>query len=93
MFAGRIVGRVVATHKYPTMEGMKLLLVQPTDMKGEDQGDIFIAIDTIGTGAGEWVYLVDSKDAGFAFAEELVPIDAAIVGIIDKSDLIDLEVT
>lgn len=91
MYAGRIVGRVVATQKYPTLEGMKLLLVQPTDLSGNDQGDILIAIDAVGTGAGEWIYYVDSKDSAFAFDEELLPIDASIIGIIDKSDLIEIE--
>ncbi len=93
MYAGRIVGRVVATKKYPTLEGKKLLVVQPTTANGEDLGDLLIAVDTVGTGAGEWVYLVDSKDSGFAFQEALVPVDAAIVGIIDSSDLMELEVT
>lgn len=92
MYAGRIIGRVVATQKYPTLEGKKLLVVQPTDASGQNLGDPLVAVDTIGTGAGEWVYLVDSKDAGFAFEEDLVPVDAAIVGIIDSSDLIKLEV-
>lgn len=90
MYAGRIIGRVVATQKYPTLEGMKFLLVQPTTASGIDQGDPIIAVDTVGTGAGEWVYLVDSKDAGFAFTEDLLPIDAAVVGIIDKSDMIEI---
>lgn len=93
MYAGRILGRVVATQKYPTLEGMRFLIVQPTTASGDDQGDPIIAVDTIGTGAGEWVYLVDSRDSGFAFGESLVPVDAAIVGIIDTSDLIDIGVT
>lgn len=93
MYAGRILGRVVATRKYPTLAGMRFLIVQPTTAAGDAQGDPVIAVDTIGTGAGEWVYLVDSRDAGFAFGEGLIPVDAAIVGIIDASDLIDIEVT
>ncbi|AZR72303.1 hypothetical protein BBF96_02175 [Anoxybacter fermentans] len=92
MYTGRIIGRVVATQKYPTLEGKKLLIVQPTDASGKDLGDPLVAVDTVGTGAGEWVYLVDSKDAGFAFDEEFVPIDAAIVGIIDYIDLTEPEV-
>lgn len=92
MYAGRIIGRVVATQKFPTLAGLKLLVVQPTTASGEDLGDPLVAVDTVGSGADEWVYLVDSKDSGFAFEEELVPVDAAIVGIIDSSDLIELEV-
>ena len=91
MYAGRIIGRVVATQKYPTLEGIKLLVVQPTDASGNEIGEPIVAADTIGTGAGEWVYLCDSKDSCFAFTEELLPIDASIVGIIDKADLIKLE--
>ncbi|MCK4259078.1 MAG: EutN/CcmL family microcompartment protein [Halanaerobiales bacterium] len=92
MYIGRIVGRVVATQKYPTLQGMKLLVIQPTDSSGKDDGDSHVAVDTIGTGAGEWVYLVSSKDAGLAFEEELVPVDAAIVGIIDQADLSEVGV-
>lgn len=93
MYAGRILGRVVATQKYPTLVGMRFLIVQPTTATGDDQGDPIIAVDTIGTGAGEWVYLVDSRDSGFAFGEGLLPVDAAIVGLIDSSDVIDIGVT
>ncbi|MBN2056627.1 EutN/CcmL family microcompartment protein [bacterium] len=88
MFAGRVVGRVVATRKDPGLVGAKLLVVECTDWHGNVEGQPVIALDTIGSGAGEFVFYVKSREAAVAYPG-IPPVDAAIVGIIDQVDLED----
>ncbi|MFC1853112.1 EutN/CcmL family microcompartment protein [candidate division CSSED10-310 bacterium] len=82
MNPGLVVGRVVATQKYHSLIGTKLLLIQPTDWQQDPHGDPLIAVDTVGAGAEEFVFYVSSREAAVAH-KEIPPIDAAVVGIID----------
>ena len=87
MHAGKVVGRVIATHKDESLKGVKLLLVQPTDWTGEAEGDILIAADAVGSGSREWIFFVKSREAAVAFPQ-IPPVDACIVGIIDGVNLV-----
>ncbi len=86
MHPGFVIGRVVATQKSEGLTGLKLLLIQPTDWQRNPAGDPLVAIDTVGAGDGEWIFLVKSREA--AVTVPSVPaVDAAIVGIIDGVEL------
>jgi microcompartment protein CcmK/EutM len=87
MMLGRIVGNVVATMKNPSLEGKKLLLVQPIDRQGRDKGRPFVALDSVGAGAGETIYWCRGREASFPFLPAEVPIEATIVGIVDTIDI------
>ena len=50
----RVVGNVVATAHHPAFDGRKLLIVQPLDENGGDQGD-FLAVDMAQAGVGDLV--------------------------------------
>lgn len=82
MHPAKIMGRVVATKKYPNLKGVKLLLLQPTDWEGNPDGDYLVAADAVSAGGTEFVFYVKSREAAVAF-EGVPPIDASIVGIID----------
>lgn len=82
MLPGKVIGRVVATKKEPSLEGSRLLLVQPTDWMGKAQGEPFVALDSVGTGFEEFVFYVSAREAAVT-VESVPPVDAAIVGIID----------
>jgi ethanolamine utilization protein EutN len=87
MQLGQVVGTVVATQKHPKLEGAKLLLVQPQNPDGTPRGTALLAIDSVGAGVGERVLLViEGKAAGEALGRKAAPVDAAIVGIIDRVD-------
>jgi ethanolamine utilization protein EutN len=87
MQIGRVVGTVVATQKHRKLEGAKLLLVQPQAPDGTPRGAALLAIDSVGAGVGERVLLViEGKAAGDALGRKAAPVDAAIVGIIDRVD-------
>lgn len=82
MKSGRVIGRVVATCKDPSLTGLKLLLVRSTDWDGTDQKNTLVAVDTVGAGDSERVFYVESRDASLAVPTN-PPVDATIVGIID----------
>src|SRR5262249_39213833 len=77
MYIGKIIGRVVCSVKDPALHGRKLLLVK------RESGGVVVAIDAVGAGAGETVYVCRGREAAFAFKPEEVPTEAAIVAIVD----------
>jgi len=84
---GKVIGRVVATEKYSDLEGERFLIVQPTDWEFHDRGDPLIATDSVGSGAGEKVIYVESREAGIALGDPVPSTDASVCGIIDDVDL------
>ena len=83
MYLGVVQGTVVAERKVEALAGKKLLLVQPVDDRREPTGDLQVAVDTVQAGVGDLVYLVGSREAALALDPWFVPVDAAIVGIVD----------
>jgi ethanolamine utilization protein EutN len=86
MYLGIVTGTVVAERKASGLEGKKILLVQPVDENKKPVGDVQAAIDTVQAGPGDLVYLVGSREAALALDPHFVPVDAAIVGIVDGLD-------
>lgn len=82
---GIIVGQVVATRKDERLVGCKLMIVEPIDKK-KSSPDSFIAVDTVGAGVGETVIYACGSVASRAMRDLTAPVDAAIVGIVDKID-------
>jgi ethanolamine utilization protein EutN len=82
MHPAKIIGTVVATKKYETLVGFKLLILQPTDWEGNAKDDYIIAVDAVGAGEGEFVFYVESMEAALVFDSRPV-VDASVVGIID----------
>jgi len=83
MQIARVIGAVVATIKDPSLDSIKLLLVQPIGADGEDVGRPIVAVDSVGAGVGERVFFVRGKEASFPWHPIEVAADAGIVGIID----------
>lgn len=88
MYLGRVIGTVVATRKTPGLEGIKLLMVQPLDHAGKPTRGPEVACDpSVRAGPGDLVSLVGSREAALAMPDTFVPVDAAIVGIVDSVDV------
>jgi ethanolamine utilization protein EutN len=83
MQLARVIGTVVASQKYEGLEGAKFLLVQPLDHAQKPVGGPAVAVDTVRAGPGELVYTVGSREAALALTPWFVPVDLAIVGIVD----------
>lgn len=88
MQLGRVIGTVVSTQKHGKLEGAKLLLVQPLTLARTPRGVPILTIDSVGAGVGETVLVVvEGRAAGEALRRKAAPVDAAIVGIVDRIDL------
>jgi len=84
MQIGKVVGCVWATVKNPSLEGQRLLIVQPLTPELQDTGKQLICADATGAGAGELIYWCRGKEASFPFLPAEVPTEATIVGIVDQ---------
>jgi microcompartment protein CcmK/EutM len=89
MFLARVTGSVVATQKVRSMTGHKLLIVEPlrVDPQNRDKligtGRSFVTVDTVGAGLGEMVLIVQGSSARLTPETDKLPVDAAIIGIVD----------
>ncbi|HEY1168621.1 MAG TPA: EutN/CcmL family microcompartment protein [Candidatus Limnocylindrales bacterium] len=89
MQLARVIGTVVATVKTPGLEGIKLLVIQPLDRSLKPTGGQLVAADAIHmAGPGELVYFVAAREAAQAMPDPFVPVDHAIVGIVDAVSLL-----
>jgi len=85
MHLGRVIGTVVATEKTPDLEGVRFLIVQPLTRDLANRGRPVIAADGVHmAGPGELIYYVGSREAAQAMPEPFVPVDHAVVGIVDQ---------
>lgn len=98
MLLAKVIGTVVATRKDPRLEGRKLLIVAPlTPEEIEKHGasaaqaagkaNYLVAVDTVDAGYQETVILVQGSSARMAATCKDVPVDTAIVGIVDTVTL------
>lgn len=84
----RVIGTLVATQKATGLEGVKFLVIQPLDKHRQPVGEPVIAADgTAQAGPGELVFIIASREAALALPEPFVPVDHAIVGIVDEADV------
>ena len=84
MRLARVIGRVIVTIKNLSLDGQKILLLKHVNDAGSPSGDAFVALDSVGAGAGELVYYVAGKEAALPFSHPGIPSDATIVGIVDS---------
>ena len=84
MKIGRVVGTVVSTISAPVFEGRRLLLCDVLDAAGEPDGSYLICVDTVGSGAGEAVLILDEgNSARQVLGLAAGPVRAVVVGIVD----------
>ena len=50
MRLARVEGNIVATRKHPSLDGWRLVVCQPINLEGEDDGTPIVAIDPYGSG-------------------------------------------
>jgi len=85
MDIGKIIGKVVATVKDPSLVGLRLFVVQRISQNHEPVGSAIVAVDVDGiAGIGDIVYVVSGGDAAFAHANREIPTDITIVGLVDS---------
>ena len=84
MLLGKIVGTAVATVKTPELAGIKLLVVQPLNKHLEPIGNLQVTADAAQqAGFGDIVFMVRAREAALSLEETFVPVDLAVVGVVD----------
>ena len=85
MQLAKVVGTLVASQKYTGLEGVKFLVIQPLNKHQEPEGEPVVAADaTAQAGPDMLVFVVASREAALALPVKFVPVDHAIVGIVDE---------
>jgi ethanolamine utilization protein EutN len=85
----RVIGTLVATRKAEGLEGVKFLIVQPLDKQRQPAGEPVVAADgTAQAGPGELVFIIAIREAALTLPVTFVPVDHAVVGIVDEVDIV-----
>ena len=82
MILGKVIGNLTSTRKQENLKGFKFLIIQPRAADGE-AASLLVAIDLFGAGPGEEVLVSTGRAARLAAGREDLPVDAAVVGIVD----------
>jgi ethanolamine utilization protein EutN len=95
MFLARVTGHVVASQKDRSLNGQKLFVVEPLNVKYDEAtkrpaslgntGRAIIALDVVGSGEGQIVMVVQGSSARMTDPTKNLPADAVIVGIVDSA--------
>ncbi len=86
MFLAKVIASVWATRKDENLKSFKLLFIQPLNSRREETGDPIVAVDTVGAGTEETVMYITAREAVIPLPVEMAPVDASIVGIVDRID-------
>jgi ethanolamine utilization protein EutN len=89
VYFAKVIGTIWATRKDENLRSFKLQLIQPLSALRESVGDPIVAVDTVGAGAGETVFYITAREATIPLLVEMAPVDASIVGIVDRIDVHD----
>ena len=96
MFLARVTGHVVASVKDKILNGQKLFVVEPLNVKYDEAtkqpaslgntGRAIVALDVVGAGEGQLVLVVQGSSARMTEPTKNLPADAVIVGIVDSAE-------
>ena len=85
MQPAKVIGSITATVKHSSMQGAKMLLVQPQLVEGQADGDPIIAVDGVGAGMGENVLITsDGRHSRKILQTDATPVRWTIIGIVDE---------
>ncbi|MBF2055180.1 MAG: EutN/CcmL family microcompartment protein [Candidatus Sericytochromatia bacterium] len=88
MRLGRVLGTVVATVKHPTLQGRKMIDVQPEDPFGKPVGEPVVALDSLQAGPGDLVLLMEEGGSSRQILQiGEAPIRCVVAGIVDHVEL------
>jgi microcompartment protein CcmK/EutM len=89
MFLGKVVGTVWATRKDEELVGMKFQIVKHVDLDYRLKDTFVVAVDTVQAGVGDVVLVCSGSSARQTSATKNKPVDAVIMAVVDKIDVID----
>jgi ethanolamine utilization protein EutN len=83
MITAKVLDNIWSTRKSDSLTGLKFMLTEVIG-GGADDGRRLVAVDTLSAGIGDRVLLVLGTAARRMVGNDSIPVDAAIVGIIDE---------
>ena len=84
MQLGRVIGHATSTIKHRSLNGWRLVMVQPVNVERKPEADPIIAVDRLGCGPGNLVVLnTDGKAARDVVGDEKTPVRFWVGGIVD----------
>ncbi len=84
MQLAKVIGRATSTVKHATLQGWKLLIVQPLGVQDKSDGEPVLAIDSLGGGRGDRVMISsDGKYVREIMASNNTPVRWVVIGIQD----------
>ncbi len=87
MRLARVEGNVVATRKHSSFDGWRMVVCQPINLEGENDGTPIIAIDPYGAGMHQRVIVTsDGAAARNVVGDNRSPVRMMITGIIDRME-------
>jgi microcompartment protein CcmK/EutM len=91
MILARVVGNIVATQKNPRYQNARVMLCQQITPEGAEMETTVIALDAVDAGPGDTVLIVQEgwSASTTATGEAGAAIDSAIIGVVDRIDLLD----
>jgi len=98
MFLAKVIGQVVATQKDDKLKGSKLLILRPLQIEDEKEVKLVngkstvVAVDNCGAGVGQTVLFCQGSSARQASGMKELPIDAAVVGLVDRVEAFSKEI-
>lgn len=88
MYLATVVGDVVSVHKNERLQGKRLLLVRRLTLDAKPEGIETIALDVVDAGVGDHVLVVqEGSSARKLFDDQWLPVQAVIVGVLDRVDV------
>jgi len=88
LLLGRVIGTVTTSVGVEGMTGVPLLIVEPLDKAQKPAGKPVVCADaTRQAGRGQTVYYEGGREAAMMLDPWFVPVDHAIVGIVDGVSL------
>ncbi|MCH7609594.1 MAG: EutN/CcmL family microcompartment protein [Chloroflexi bacterium] len=87
MYLGKVVGTLVATHKEPSLDGLKFLVLKQLDAEGEETGAYRVAADAVGAGLGEVVLYATGSAARQTVLTHERPCDGVVMAIVDQVEI------
>lgn len=87
MNLAQVLGRVVASQKEPSLNGLKLLMLGLAGPDGKPTGASVVAVDAVGAGEGEYVLYASGSSARQTVVTEGKPVDAVVMAIVDSWDI------
>ena len=90
MILAKVLGNIVATKKNRRYEGARVMLCEQITPEGEETGTTMLALDSVDAGAGDTVLIVQEgwSASTAATGEAGAAIDSAIIGVVDRIDLL-----